>query len=246
MTPSAWSPRLAALLRVLPGLTSRGCPRRGSRCAPGVGAERGGITASLAGRGVPGWWEGRTTGTRTSPECPAPPVQRSTPARSHLRQDHHRGFQHRCKMVYLAQRLQPGVKLASPSEAALLEYGSGGTPAAQTHLLLPECGGSKTICRHRSGPQEVSRGLHVLWTQALLTAAPARLGDGGVTWMSAQDRRSTALKLLRHMGPQQGQHCQQEGGKRSLPTFFPFSVAYPQQRFFLQTLRAGIQRSAHK
>lgn len=156
------------------------------------------------------------------------------------------GFQHRCKMVYLAQRLQPGVKLASPSEAALLEYGSGGTPAAQTHLLLPECGGSKTICRHRSGPQEVSRGLHVLWTQALLTAAPARLGDGGVTWMSAQDRRSTALKLLRHMGPQQGQHCQQEGGKRSLPTFFPFSVAYPQQRFFLQTLRAGIQRSAHK
>ena len=81
-TPSARSPQLAVLLCTLPGLTSRGCPCDGSRCVPGVGGERGGITVSLAGSGVPGWWEGWTMGTRTSPQSPAPPVQRSTPARS--------------------------------------------------------------------------------------------------------------------------------------------------------------------
>lgn len=117
------------------------------------------------------------------------------------------------------------MKFSPSSEAALLEYGNGGTPAAQTHLLLPECGGSKMIFRHRSRPQEVSRGLHILWTRTLLTGALARLGEGeGVTWMSAQDRRSTALKLPWEMGPQQGPLCQQEGGNHSLPTFFPSAL----------------------
>lgn len=162
------------------------------------------------------------------------PTQHSStePAHSHLQQDRHHGFERRCKMVYLAHHPQPRVKSSPLSEAASSEYGSGGTPAAQTHLLLPEYGGSKMICRHRSGPQEVSWGLHVLWTQALLTGAPARLRDGGVTGMSAQDCRSPALKLPLQMGPQQGQLCQQEKGNRSLPTFFPSALPTLNKHYF--------------
>lgn len=168
----------------------------------------------------------RNRGPARSAQClPSNAGLGKEPMHSHLQQDRHHGFKHRCKMLYLAQHLQPGVKFSPSSEAALLEYGSGGTPAAQTHLPLPEYGGSKMIYRHRSGPQEVSQGLHTLWTQALLAGAPLRLGDGaGVTWMSAQDRRSTALELPWEMGPQQGQLCQQEGGNRSLPTFFPSTL----------------------
>lgn len=49
-------------------------------------------------------------------------------------------------------------------------------------------------------------------------------GRAGVTWMNAQDCRTTALKLPWDMGPQQAQLCQQEGGNRSLFTFFPSAL----------------------
>lgn len=81
-TPPEQSPRLAVLLRTLPKLTGRGCSCGGSRCVPAVGGECRGILASLAGSGVPGWWEGWTTGIGTSLESPGPPVRHSTPASS--------------------------------------------------------------------------------------------------------------------------------------------------------------------
>lgn len=51
-----------------------------------------------------------------------------------------------------------------------------------------------------------------------------RRGGGGVTWMNAQDCRTTALKLPWDMGPQQAQLCQQEGESCSLSTFFPSAL----------------------
>lgn len=81
-TLSAWSPGLAVLLCTLPALPSKGCPCGGSDCVPAVAGERGGITVSLAGSGVPGWREGGTMGMGTSPESPVPSVQCITPARS--------------------------------------------------------------------------------------------------------------------------------------------------------------------
>lgn len=75
----------------------------------------------------------------------SPPTRYSSkePMHSHLQQDRHHGLGHRCKGLYLAQHPQPRVKFSPSSDAALLEYGGGGTPAAQTHLLLPEYGGEQ-------------------------------------------------------------------------------------------------------
>lgn len=92
-------------------------------------------------------------------------VQYSCKESQPLQQDWHHFFEH------LTQHLQPWVKLSPSSEAALLEYSSGGTSAAKNHLL-PMSGGRKMICRHRNGPQEVSWGFQVLWAQVLLTGAP--------------------------------------------------------------------------
>lgn len=144
------------------------------------------------------------------------------PTRSHVPQDRHHGFQHRCETLYLAQRRQPGVKFSPSPEAALLEHGSGGTPAALTHLLLLEYGGSKMILQAQERATRSKSGTPHTLDTGFPHRSAVRLGDGGgVTWVSAQDRRSAALKLPWETGPRQGQLCQQEGGNPSLPTFFP-------------------------
>lgn len=144
------------------------------------------------------------------------------PTRSHVPQDRHHGFQHRCETLYLAQRRQPGVKFSPSPEAALLEHSSGGTPAALTHLLLLEYGGSKMILQAQERATRSKSGTPHTLDTGFPHRSAVRLGDGGgVTWVSAQDRRSAALKLPWETGPRQGQLCQQEGGNPSLPTFFP-------------------------
>jgi len=76
--PSAQSPRLAAQ----PTRSSAPPHAARARCVPGAGGEHAGILVSLTRSGIPGRWEGWTTGMRTSPENPAPLGQPTTPARS--------------------------------------------------------------------------------------------------------------------------------------------------------------------